>query len=472
MIQEFTSQYSNKRTDEYGGTLEGRAKFSLDIIKNIKEKCGKDFPVIFRMSTEEYLPHGEGICLPDSLALAMMYEEAGADALHSSIGCYETIHYMLPPAAVKRGESGNLSEELKKVVNIPIINVGRYNDPYVAEAALKAGRCDIIAMARQSLADPMFPAKARVGNVEDIRRCIGCQIGCVENLYKVEPIHCTMNPRIGHELEYETLSDKAPEPKDVIVVGAGIGGMQAAITAAQRGHHVRIFDKADHVGGQWNAAAVPPYKQELTSLVTWQTKQLQDLGVEVELNTEMSAEKILALKPDEVILATGAVPALPPIKGIESAHVYTAIDVLNGTKIAGKNNLVIGGGDVGCETAAHIACSGKHAVVVEMLSEACPKMEGSVKKFLFEYLQNKQVCIDLDTRILEITEHEVICEKGGEPVIYQNIDNVIIAAGSRSYNPLEQELSGKLHVQVIGDAKAVRQGINAVQEGTRAAYMI
>lgn len=470
LIQEFTSQYSNKRTDEYGGDLLGRAKFSLDIIHNIRSKVGEDYPLIYRMSTDEYLPNGEGLKLPDSLALATMYEEAGIDALHSSIGNYTTIHYMLPPAAVKHGESQNLSEELKKVVSIPVINVGRYNDPYIANAAIKAGRCDMVTMGRQSLADPLFPKKAKAGKISDIRHCIGCQIGCVENLYKCSPIHCTVNPRVGYE--YQSPTKKSGAKKKVVVIGGGVGGMQAAITAAEQGHDVTLYEKENKLGGQWNLAAMPPYKQELATLVTYQKGQLEKNQVIIHLNSELKAEDILALKPDHVVLATGATPIMPTIKGIDSTNVVTSTDILTGRKSVKGNAAVIGGGEVGTETAAFIASTNRKASVFEMTSELCMKTEGSVKLFLFEYLTDKGVDTYTNAKVLELKDDSVIIERDGQTEEISGFTDIVIAVGGKSYNPLEEELKGKVELSVIGDAKSARQGINAVHEGYEVGYNI
>lgn len=470
LIQEFTSQYSNKRTDEYGGDLLGRAKFSLDIIHNIRSKVGEDYPLIYRMSTDEYLPNGEGLKLPDSLALATMYEEAGIDALHSSIGNYTTIHYMLPPAAVKHGESQNLSEELKKVVSIPVINVGRYNDPYIANAAIKAGRCDMVTMGRQSLADPLFPKKAKAGKISDIRHCIGCQIGCVENLYKCSPIHCTVNPRVGYEYQFPT--KKSGAKKKVVVIGGGVGGMQAAITAAEQGHDVTLYEKENKLGGQWNLAAMPPYKQELATLVTYQKGQLEKNQVIIHLNSELKAEDILALKPDHVVLATGATPIMPTIKGIDSTNVVTSTDILTGRKSVKGNAAVIGGGEVGTETAAFIASTNRKASVFEMTSELCMKTEGSVKLFLFEYLTDKGVDTYTNAKVLELKDDSVIIERDGQTEEISGFTDIVIAVGGKSYNPLEEELKGKVELSVIGDAKSARQGINAVHEGYEVGYNI
>lgn len=467
LIQEFTSQYSNKRTDEYGGDLKGRAKFSLDIIKNVREKVGPDFPILYRMSTDEYLPNGEGLKLPDSLALATMYEEAGVDALHSTIANYTMIHYMLPPAAVKHGESEDLAETLKKVVDIPVINVGRFNDPYIANAAIKAGRCDAVTMGRQSLADPMFPKKAREGKVEEIRHCLGCQIGCVENLYKCSPIHCTVNPRLGYE---SVLPEKSADKKKVAVIGGGVGGMQAAITAAELGHDVTLYEKSGKLGGQWNLAAVPPYKQELTTTVRYQITMLNKNKVRIVLNKEMTAEDIVALEVDHVILATGGTPAMPPIKGIESANVVTSADILSGKKTVKEKAAVIGGGEVGTETAAFIVSTNKKAAIFEMMDELCEKTEGSVKLFLFEYIDNKGVDKYTGVKVLEIKDSSIIIEREGIAEEIGGFTDIVIAVGSKSENMLQKELEGKVNLTVIGDAKGVRQGIDAIHEGYMAAY--
>lgn len=467
LIQEFTSPYSNKRTDKYGGDLEGRARFPLEIIENIRQKTGPDFPIIYRISTDEYLPHGLGLTIADTLALAMMFEKAGIDALHCSIGNYTTIHYMLPPAAVRHAESAALSEKLKDILDIPVFNVGRYTDPYIAEASLAAGRCDAVVMARQSLADPYFPDKAKAGKIQDIRNCIGCQIGCVEHLYKIEPIQCTMNPRVSFEYEYNKIPEKADKQKKVVVIGGGIGGMEAAIEAAKRGHDVSLYEKTDELGGQWIQTGFPPYKQESTKLIINQEKTLKDLDVKVELNKEMSAEDILALKPDEVILATGAKPLMPQIKGADNDKVLCSADILTGKKVAGANNIVIGGGDVGCETAAFIAMTNKNVRIFEMLDTVAPTMEGSVKLFLLEYLKEKEVPICLNAEVVEITEDGIIYEEDGERKECGPVDNIIIAVGAESYNPLEKELEGKVKTHVIGDARRVQQGIDAVQEGYR-----
>lgn len=471
LIQEFTSPYSNKRTDEYGGSLANRARFSVEIIKDIREKVGEDFTIIYRISTTELLDEGEGLTIADSRVLAQMFEEAGVDILHCSVGNYTTIRYMLPPAAVPHAFSADFCEEIRKAVSIPVISVGRYNDPYIAEAVLKNEKADMICMARASLADPFLPNKAMSGENEDINTCIGCQIGCVGNLYKLEPIQCTVNPRTGFEFEF--VDAPAENKKRVTVIGGGVGGMEAAIAAAGRGHEVTLYEKTSKLGGQWLIAAVPPYKQELANFTVWQKRQLNKMGVKVVLDTEYSKESITKDKPDAIIIATGATPITPKIPGIESEFVFQANDILSGKVLAGDSVAVIGGGEVGCETAAYLASLGKKVAIFEMLEDLAMESESSIKYFLLDYLKKKNVDCYVNAKVKELRSKALLFEKDGEEVEYENIDTIVIAIGSASENKLVKELDGTVDkVVTIGDAGRVAQGIDAIATGFREGYYI
>lgn len=470
LIQEFTSPYSNKRTDEYGGSLRNRARFSLEIIKNVREKVGSDFPIIFRMSTTELLNNGEGLTIADSRVLAKWYEEAGVDMIHCSVGNYTTIRYMLPPAAVPHGFSADYAEEIKKVVSVPVVTVGRYNDPYLAEAALDGGKADLICMARPSLADPALPNKAQNGQTEDIIRCLACQLGCITQLYKDEPIRCTVNPRTGKEYIYT--NEPAAVKKKVVIIGGGVSGMEAAIAAAGRGHDVTLYEKSNILGGQWLLAIVPPYKQELATFIEWQKNQLNKLGVKINLNTEFKLE-LLDSTVDAVIIATGATPIIPNIPGVDLPHVVQANDVLSGKKVVGNRVAVLGGGEVGAETAAFIASARKDVTIFEMKHEVAAEGESSVNYFLFEYFDRFNVKCVTDATVKKIEPNSITFEKDGSENKCQNVDTIVLAIGSRSYNPLEQELTGKVEkVVTIGDAKKVRQGIDAIEAGYIVGYEI
>lgn len=471
LIQEFTSPYSNKRTDEYGGNLRNRARFGLEIIRNIRKKCGPDFPIIYRMSTTELLENGEGLTIADSRVLAKWYEEAGVNMIHCTVGNYTTIHYMLPPAAVPHGFQADYAAEIRKVVNIPVITVGRYNDPDLAEAVLDAGKADLVCMARQSLADPHFPEKAKTGRVDEIIQCLGCQQGCITQLYKDEPIRCMVNPRTGKEYIYT--NEPAEVKKNVVVVGGGVGGLEAAIAAATRGHKVTVYEKSAQLGGQWNLAAVPPYKYELASFLAWQKGELKRRGVTVKLNTEFTQD-MLTDEVDAVILATGAVPIIPKkIPGVDQKHVVSANDILSGNAEYGKKVAVIGGGEVGAETAAFIAAARRKVGIFEMMDGIARESESSVNHFLFQYLNERNVDIYTGATVKEIKETSVVYECNGKLEEYTDVDTVVLALGSVSYNPLEAQLAGKVKkLAVIGDAAKVNQGIEAIDKGYMVGYDI
>ncbi|HWQ43959.1 MAG TPA: FAD-dependent oxidoreductase [Desulfosporosinus sp.] len=470
LIQEFTSPYSNKRTDEYGGNLMNRARFPVEIIKDVRKKVGDDFTVIYRMSATELLPEGEGLTIADSRALAKMFEAAGANIIHVSVGNYTTIRYMLPPAAVPHGFSADYAAEIRKAVSVPVITVGRYNDPFIAEAALENDKADMICMARGSLADPEFPNKAREGRIDEIIHCIGCQ-GCVAQLYKKEPIKCTVNPKTGREGEY--LDAPAEVKKKVLIIGGGIAGMEAAIAAAGRGHDVTIFEKSDRLGGQWLIAAVPPYKQELATFTVWQKRQLDKLGVKIHLNTTFDEKMLDAEKPDAVILATGTKPYLPNIPGIDRDNVCTAFDVLSSKKLVGDNVAIIGGGEVGVETGSYISSLQNKVAIFEMLDALSPEGESSINYFQFEYLEKRNAQIFTNAKVLEIKKDAIVYEIDGEVSEFKGIKDVVIALGSKPENALKEKLEGKVKkLVVVGDASEVGQGMEAVESGFQAGYYI
>jgi 2,4-dienoyl-CoA reductase-like NADH-dependent reductase (Old Yellow Enzyme family)/thioredoxin reductase len=470
LIQEFTSSCSNKRTDEFGGNLLNRARFSTEIIKDVKKKCGADFPVIYRMSTTELMTNGEGLTIADSRALAKMFEAAGADILHCSVGNYNQLRMMLPPAPVPHAFSADYAEEIRKVVSVPVISVGRYNDPFVAETTLEAGKADLICMARPSLADPDFPNKAQDGNFEEIIQCIGCQ-SCVTVLYKVEPMKCTVNPRTGRELEYTF--EPAKEKKKVGVVGGGIAGMEAAITATRRGHDVTLYEASEKLGGQFLLAAMAPYKQEVTTFIIYLKNQLAKLNVKVLLNTAFTEATQDKEKFDAVILATGAKPIMPKISGIDLPHVHSAFDVLAVKAICGDSVAVIGCGEVGIETAAFLASINKKVAVFEALSGFCIGAEESFNSFYVEYLQLKGVEMHASTNVATITPDSIVYFKDGQAGVYTGITDVVIAVGQAPVNTIEEVLKQKVKkVVVVGDAKVVAQGMEATHAGYEAGYYI
>ncbi|MDF2538464.1 MAG: oxidase [Herbinix sp.] len=472
LIQQFLSPYSNKRTDEYGGNLYNRARFSLEIIKNIQEKAGKDFPVIFRISMDEFME--DGLSIAETRAYAKMLEGAGVSAIHASQGNYATIRYMLPPAAVPHAFTADLAEEIKRVVSIPVINVGRYTDPFVAEAVLDAGKADIIAFARQSLADPQFPNKTKEGKIDDIQYCVGCLQGCVggkkHGIYAQVPVACLANPVLGHESEYDFSPVK--EAKKVVVVGGGVAGMEAAYAAAKRGNKVTLYEKNNQLGGQWNYASMPPHKQELTTITIWLKRQLGLLGVDVKLNSEFKPELFNGADVDAVIVATGAKPVAPRIKGIESSNVCYIPDVLGCTRTMGNKPVVIGGGQVGTETAAFLANINKDVTLIELTDKLCVDGQTAVNSFLFDYLDNKKVNILTNASVTEITDESVTYRKDEKEYVITGVTDVVVAVGSKSFDEVSTKITDVGKVVVVGDATKAGDGLAAIADGFKAGYYI
>lgn len=469
LINQFLSPFSNKRTDEYGGTILNRCRFLLEIIESVREKVGEDFLVSVRISADEFVDGG--LTIEDSKVIARLIENAGIDVINVAFGVYKTMHYMAPPGAVPHAFAVDLASEIKEIVSIPVIAVGRINDPLIAETVLLSEKADLVAMSRAGLADPELPNKAKEGRCEDIIRCIGCLQGCVGAYFKAQPLYCLVNPLSGKEKELSI--KQALNKKKVFIAGGGIAGMEAAMISAKRGHEVHLYEKEDKLGGQWLLAAVPPNKEELNTLTVWQKKQLDKSGVNVYLNTELTEEIVDKENPDAVIIATGANPFVPNIPGKGLDKVILANDVLAGRKNTGNNVVVIGGGQVGAETGAHLANHGKKVTIVEM-QEAIVKLGiPLVNHFLIKDLKENNVTIMTNTAVKEILEDSVLVEKNDQLITLDNIDTVIMAIGSKSENKLADDLNNKVkEVITIGDAVKVRDAVSAVEEGYRAGFQI
>lgn len=472
LVNQFVSPFSNKRTDSYGGSLRNRARFALNIVAKTRALVGPDYPIIYRMSVQEYVEGG--LALEEAKAFAQMLEEAGVDMIHCSQGIYGSIAAVVPPFGVTRGAFVENAAAIKSVVSIPVSAVGRINDPDLAETILASGKADLVTMARASLADPELPNKVREERYDDISRCIGCLQGCLANSNAgTGKVRCLVNPMTGMEDEYSYTP--AETKKNVWIAGGGVAGCEAAIVAAKRGHDVTLFEKSDHLGGQWCAAAVPMDKTEFSTLVVWQENQLRALGVDVHLNTALDAAAITVGKPDALIVATGSLPVVPrSIVGIDGENVVLAQDVLLGKVETGHRVVVIGGGLVGAETADFLAHHGKEVSIIEMMDEIMRDGEPTPRAMLIDRLAKNGVNIYTETQVIAIESDAVVAERGGESVRLEGINTVIIAIGVRANKTLEESLVDKFSGElfVVGDAKKAKNGYLGMQEGFEAGMLV
>lgn len=460
LIAQFMSPYSNKRTDIYGGPLQNRIRFALEIIKDIREKCGENFIVGYRISADEFVTGGR--TLEDTKTIVPYLEEAGISYVHVTAGVYRSLDAVMPSMYCPHGWIADFAAEVKQITKLPVISVGRYNDPRIAGNVIGSGKADFVSFGRQGLADPETPKKAEEGRFDDIRTCIGCLHGCLGNLLKNVPGECILNPTLGYEGEVQDV--KTETPKKVMVIGAGPGGLSAAISAAQCGHQVAVYEKGRWAGGQFRLGAVPAGKGEITSYIRWQMHELEKLGVPVHFETEVTEELVAREKPDVVIAATGAEPVRPRIPGADKDFVVTSHDVLSGKANTGANIVVVGGGCVGAETANHLASNMKKVTLVEMLPEIATDEVVVPRQGLLADLEKNRVQICTETTVKEIKDGVVVLSGKVDGEI--SADTVVISVGSRPVTALAANLKEQGYdVRIIGDAAKVGLAGAAIKQG-------
>lgn len=472
---QFLSPRSNKRVDEFGGGLDGRAYFMKLVAEGIREACGDDFVITARISSREN--RIGGLEIEESVVFAQMLEDYGYDALHISAGTYETWQTIVPPSSWQSGWNLGAARRIKEAVDIPVISVGLFHDPYTIETALKRGDCDAVSLGRQSICDPDFPNKMYAGVIEDIIPCLGCTQRCMEFNYpeNLMPgdwgVGCMLNPESSHRAD--RLLTPTDRPKNVVVVGAGPAGLATAYMAAGRGHKVTLLEKnpASRVGGQFLIAAYPPFKQGLTKAIRYQLHMCRKNGVDLRFDTEADPDMIRELHPDVLVMATGAQPLVPEIKGIHDTGVVLANDVLLGSPVLKSSALIIGGGEVGVETAEYATDYCTKVSIVEMLPELAEKLYLTVRNDLLKRLKEEEVDVHCNTKVLEFIPGGVIAECGGERITLDGYDHVILALGSRSYVPFDPEGLAP-EVYTVGDAVKARDAKWAIYEGYRTAQKI
>lgn len=468
LLDQFTIKNTNNRTDEYGGSLENRARFVTDIIKAIKAECGEDFPVVVRYSVTSKMRGFNKGALPgekfeefgrdyeESSKLAKILEEAGADALDADNGSYDSWYWAHPPMYMPLACNLEDAKFIKKHVNIPVFCAGRMEDPNTAVEVIESKEIDAVAIGRQFLADPEYVTKVKNDNLDDIKPCLACHNACFAVAQKPEGGanmatwgngKCAITPYTLNESarKLKPLANK----KKIVVIGAGIAGMEFARIATLRGHDVTIYEKSNELGGVFIAAAAPKFKEKDKMLLKWYAKQMKDLNIKIEFNHEVTEEELKTLEADEIIYAVGANRRNLNVDGGDKA--IDAIEYLRGEKEVGENVVIIGGGLTGCEIAYDAVLNKKKPVIIEAQQYILnmPLLCAANSNMLKEIIRYYEIPVYTSAKVLKVTDNEVVIEKDGKEQIIV-ADTVVKSIG---YNNSGVETKGNFHV--IGDALKV-----------------
>lgn len=462
LLNDFVSPRANRRTDEFGGNVAGRARVATEIIKGIKKALGNEYPVSVRMSAEEMVADGHR--KRDSAAMAQLFEEAGADLVNVSCGV-SGVGRGIAPAARETGHNVEAAEEMSRVVGIPVAVAGRINEPEYAEAILRSGKVSFVAIGRALFADPNFMKKAAEGREDEIAPCVACLQRCYGNYNHGGVFRsCMINPFAMRETTMTITPAK--DKKRIMVIGAGPAGLETAWIAAARGHQVTVYDKNDMPGGQFRIAAVPPHKQLLARAIIYYATMCRKHGAELIFNTEVTREMVLEQNPDTVVVATGGTPIVPRIPGIEDANVLYGHEVLMGAPVKGKRVIIIGGGAQGAEAADHLSQYGHDVAVVEMRGGVALDDPEAVRELLLQRLNDHGVKLLTNTTVKHIYPDGIDGEVEGQVLSHRGYDQVVVSIGVRSFNPLVEELkNGVAELLVVGDALAAKDAVEAIYKG-------
>ena len=470
LINQFLSPLFNKRTDEYGGSLENRCRLAIEVLKAVREAVGPFFPIEFRMSGSEFVEGGYD--LDEGVRIAQAIEPY-VDLIHVSAGTYQkTFGITHPSMFTDHGRNVFLAAEIKKHVSKPVATIGGLNDPAQMEEIIASGKADVVYMARALLADPFLPRKVTENRDDEIVRCLRC-FTCMAERAATSTRRCTVNPLIGRECEGDEVQP-APVKKKVLVAGGGPGGLYAAYTAARRGHQVVLCEKESELGGILKSEQALPFKYEMYQLTGTYEKFARDAGVEIRLNTEVTKEYAEKENADAIIIAVGSTPLVPPIPGLDGDNVVVVNNYYKEKDKVSGEVVVMGGGLAGCECAIHLAQDGKNVRLVEMRDELAPDANVRHRPLMLRLMDElENLTIHTGHKALKVTAEGVVCEdKEGKEVLISGT-SVICALGQRSRSDVVEQLQDAApFVRVIGDAAKVSTITNAVYWGYHAALDI
>ncbi len=462
LIDCFLNPYTNKRTDEYGGSLENRARFGCDVIRDVRNKVGADYPVMIRLSARENVEGG--IELEDAIRAAKLYEAAGADAIDVSQGAYDALTYTVPPYFYPPKVNVYNASQIKKNVKVPVIVAGRIHNPDLAEEILQKGQADFISLGRPQLTDPDYVKKTMEGRTDEIVRCIACDQGCVGRMFAGYGVSCIFTPATGNEKE--VVVKPAEKKKRVLVIGGGPAGLEAARVAKERGHDVVLFERDVVLGGQFVAAGKAPHKEEFGASAAHMGYRAYKAGVDIRLYTPATPDRIKAVNPDVVIVATGSDSIKPDIPGVDLPNVFDGRKVIvSDSLVQAQDTVVVGGGLIGLEAMHVLLQQGKKVTVIEMLDEIGKDLEMYIRPYMFGIIEAEKVPVLTNTKCLEIQEDHIVVEREGQRTSIP-CGAVVMAVGAKSNKEVAdmvKQLGYEYHV--VGDAREPGKVLPAIWGG-------
>ncbi|ABN54187.1 MAG TPA: FAD-dependent oxidoreductase [Hungateiclostridium thermocellum] len=465
---QFLSSAWNHRTDEYGGSLENRMRFLLECIESARNNVGSDFPMIVGLALDHGFPGGRE--LDETIEIAKRLKQIGIDTLHLRRGSYDNMNLLIPTEYMEDAVSVDYAAKVREQAGIQVISDGNISDPVLANKLMEENKLDFVGLGRALLADPEWVNKVRADKKEDIVPCVRC-MQCINRIFFGQYAACSVNPVLGKEYLSPILPAK--KPKKVLVIGGGMAGMAFAKMAEEKGHDVTLLESTSELGGHLLEGAVMDHKKEVDAYCRHLVREIKNSGVKVKYNTRATKELVKELNPDAVVVATGSVPVIPDVPGIDRPNVRIATKLLKEGQDTGQNVIIVGGGLVGCETGLHLAEKGKKVTIIDMLPEVAQDVIFMARFSLLEALKNKGIETYGGLKLTEITESGIVVEDSNGDKKEMACDTVVIAVGLKADDTLYNELVNEFdEVYRIGDCIKARKFIDAIQEAFQVAVDI